>query len=339
MSVRRPAPLVAQHQVLTVGALADRLPGSTRLSQVLAAGATHLAKHKTADTEAPKRDLFGRDIGFRTTNARPLIAHWLKKLEEKVLEYMRAEAAGNNAALSGLMQEIAGIVNTIFHKIGGIDDMEILQRQGAYFLLNWFYQHGTTQQSSDAQKVLSIALHEETDKEFQNIRRNLHLGVQVLSLDDGPALALGPPKRGGVVLNAPAPSDFKDASNDEKRQKVEDDRKAKLLQRQQDMQDGKISKELEKEVEKQADAKMPQDGEMIAGVRERSAANDQIDQDAAEQQVNSEMNSGNRDYEDPTAASDDEGDDEDTGQIDEDKVRKDDDPENSEPRRGAQDFR
>ena len=36
MSVRRPVCVVARHIVLSVGALADRLPGSTRLSQVLA---------------------------------------------------------------------------------------------------------------------------------------------------------------------------------------------------------------------------------------------------------------------------------------------------------------
>lgn len=327
MSVRRPAPLVAQHEALTVGALADRLPGSTRLSQVLAAGAKHLAKHKTADTEAPKRDLIGgRDLGFRTTNARPIIAYWLNKLKEKVLEFMNQQKMGNHGALPGLRQEIHDIVNTIFHKIKGIDDMQILQRQGAYFVLNWFYQRGTPQQSSDAQKVLSIALHEESNAEFENILSNLHVGVDVLGLADGPALALGPPDRGGVVLNAPAPSDFEDASKAEKRQKVEDDREAKLLQRQQDMNNDKISKELEKDVEEKQNAEMPQDGEVIAGVRNLNATNDQLDQSAAEEQVNSDMNSGNRGYEDLAEATDDEGDDEDPGFIDEDDVRKYDDP-------------
>jgi len=283
MSVRRPAPLVAQREALSVGALADRLPGSTRLSQVLSAGTKHLAKHKTADTEAPKRGLFGRDIGFRTTNARPIIAYWLNKLKEKVLEYKRAQAAGNSAALPGLMQEIHDIVNTIFHKIGGIDDMEILQRQGAYFVLNWFYQHGTPQQSSDAQQVLSIALHEENDKEFENILSNLHLGVEVLGLADGPALALGPPKRGGVVLNAPAPSDFNDASKAEKRQKVEDEREAKLQRRQQDMKDGKVSEALEKDVEKQEAAESLQDGELVKGTTEGDAARKRAEERAEAQ--------------------------------------------------------
>ena len=279
MSVRRPAPLVAQHEVLTVGALADRLPGSTRLSQVLAAGAKHLAKHKTADTEAPKRDLFGRDIGFRTTNARPIIAYWLNKLKEKVLEYMRAQAAGNFAALPGLTGEVHDIVNTIFHKIGGIDDMEILRRQGAYFLLNWFYQHGTPQQSSDAQKVLGIALHEENNKEFENILLNLHQGVEVLGLADGPALALAHPDRGGVVLNGPGPSNYTEARKKEKRQKVDDERDAKFLQRQQDKQDGKISEKLEA----QQDAEGLQDDEVVPGQNAKDAARKKAEERAGAQ--------------------------------------------------------
>ena len=338
MSVRRPAPLVAQHEVLTVGALADRLPGSTRLSQVLAAGAKHVAKHKTADTEAPGKRPIEGEVGFRSTIQRPIIAAYVNNLNRAIAAFLEEQAAGKLRAMQASVNQAHSLVASIAKRANSIEDMEVLRRMGAYFVLNWLYQHGTPQQSANAQLVLSEALHGEDDDEFQNILTNLHEGVTVLGLPDGTALALAHPDRGGVVLNGPGPSDFNDTRKAEKRQKVEDEREAKLQRRQQDMKDEKISEELEKDVEKKADAEMPQDGEVIAGVRGRNATNDQLDQSEAEQQVNSEMNSGNRDYEDPAAASDDEGDDEDPGRINEDAVRQYDDPENRNPRRGAQDF-
>ena len=270
MSVRRPAPLVAQHQVLSVGALADRLPGSTRLSQVLAAGAKHLAKHKTADTEAPgKRKIFG-EVGERQTISRPIIAAYVNNLKRMVLDFMALQASGGSATqMQTLAQQIHGVVFTIAQKANSIEDMEVLRRMGAYFVLNWLYQHGTPQQSANAQLVLSESLHGEDDAEFNNILGNLHQGVITLGLADGPALALAHPDRGGVILNAPGPSDFNDAREAEQRQKVEDEREAK--RKKQKTQE--VSQELEEQVEAAQDAQGLQPGEIVPGQNEEQSKN------------------------------------------------------------------
>jgi hypothetical protein len=279
MSVRRPAPLVAQHEVLTVGALADRLPGSTRLSQVLAAGAKHLAKHKTADTEAPGKRPVEGEVGLRTTIQRPIIAAYVNNLKRAIAAFLEEQAAGKLNAMQNSMNQAHSLVASIAQRANSIEDMEVLRRMGAYFVLNWLYQHGTPQQSASAQLVLSEALHGEDDEEFQNILTNLHAGVTVLGLADGPALALAHPDRGGVILNAPAPSDFNDTRKAEKRQKVEDDREAKLLQRQQDKQDGKISEKLEA----QQEAEEMQGGEVVPGQNAKDAARKKAEERAEAQ--------------------------------------------------------
>ena len=86
-----------------------------------------------------------------------------------------------------------------------------------------------------------------------------------------------------MVLNAPAPSDFNDASKAEKRQKVEDEREAKLQRRQQDMKDGKVSEALEKDVEKQEAAESLQDGELVKGTTEGDAARKRAEERAEAQ--------------------------------------------------------
>ena len=133
MSVRRPAPLVAQHQALSVGALADRLPGSTRLSQVLAAGAKHLAKHKTADTEAPgKRKIFG-EVGERQTISRPIIAAYVNNLKRMVLDFMALQASGGSATQ---MQTLAQQIFATFVGIDQGNDYELFLHRFSFRILN-----------------------------------------------------------------------------------------------------------------------------------------------------------------------------------------------------------
>jgi len=301
MSVRRPAPLVAQHEALAVGALADRLPGATRLSQVLAAGVKHLAKHKTVDTEAPKRDLLGKEIGFRTTETNIALSLLLKDLKGAVRAWM--DAAGNSTALQNAQAAVNNVLNSISQRVNSVDDMEILRRQGFYFVLNWFYQNGTPQQSSDAQLVLGIALHDEHDREFPNILNNLSLGATMLGLADGPALALAHPDRGGVILNGPGPSNYTEARKAEKRQKVKDEREAALAKRQQDKQDGNISEVLEA----QQNAEGMQEGEIVPGQAEDQVANQQADAQQAEQAAIDSLND-DFGYEDKEEPQDDEED-------------------------------
>ena len=313
MSVRRPAPLVAQHQALSVGALADRLPGSTRLSQVLAAGAKHLAKHKSVDTEAPgKRALPGLDIGFRTSIVNPLIAGYVNMLKKKVKEFLAAEAMGQISvgALQNLAQEIHSIVARIVQKANSIEDMEVLRRMHAYFVLNWLYQHGTPQQSSNAQLVLSEDLHGSNDDQFNGIlgdeqhdghvnELGLHQGVNVLGLADGPALALAHPNRGGAILNGPGPSDFAAAWKAEQRQKVEDEREAKRQK--------KKTQEVSPELEAQVEA--AQNAQIVPILSEDQAANEQADADQAAQGDNlGGAVGGSGDYDEIRGASDDEED-------------------------------
>ena len=318
MSVRRPAPLVAQHQVLEVGALADRLPGSTRLSQVLAAGAKHLAKHKTADTEAPGKRPYEGEFGLQKKIVNPAIASRLPQLKSMVLQFLQlSDTGGSSDDMQKLAQQIHGLVMRIAQRANSVQDMEVLRRQGAYFVLNWLYQHGTPQQSSNAQLVLSEALHGEDDEEFENILGNqqnngefnplgLAQGASVLGLASGVALALAHPNRGGVVLNAPGPSDFSDTLKAEKKQKVEDDREAKRLQRQQDKQDGKISEKLEA----QQEAEIMQDDEVVPGQNAKDAARKKAEERAEAQGDNlGGAVGGSGDYDDTRDASDDEEDD------------------------------
>jgi hypothetical protein len=194
----------------------------------------------------------------------------LKDLKGRVSAWIQANATGDNTALQNAQAAVNNVLNSISQRINSVDDMEILRRQGAYFVLNWFYQNGTPQQSSDAQLVLGIALHHEHDREFPNILNNLSLGAAMLGLADGPALALAHPVRGGVILNGPDNQDYKAARDAEKQQKAEVEREAKRQKRNQDKQEGKISEKLET----QQDAEGMQKGEIVPGVKEKDLSNE-----------------------------------------------------------------
>ncbi len=319
MSVRRPAPLVAQHQVLEVGALADRLPGSTRLSQVLTAGAKHLAKHKTVDTEAPKRTLLDVDIGFRTSISRPVIAQRVKNMNHMVDAYRAAVAAGASpATLQHLAQQIHIMVQEIAARALTIADMEVLRRMGAYSVLNWIWQNrpgvgqdpnqmaATSQQQGDnAELALSQALHTNPNpaldvSDINNLFAELQdVGVNILGVADGPVANIA--QQGTDA--------FEQRYQAEQRQKVEDDREAKRQRRQQDMRDGKISKELEKAVQKKEDAEGLQDGEVVKGTTERDAERKKAEAKEAESDPSGGAVGGSGDYDDIRDATDDEEDD------------------------------
>ena len=318
MSVRRPAPLVAQHQVLSVGALADRLPGSTRLSQVLAAGAKHLTKHKTVDTEAPKRTLIDVDIGFRTSISRPVLAQRVKDMNKMVEAYLAAATAGAPpATLQHIAQVIHGMVFEIAMRALTIADMEVLRRMGAYSVLNWIWQNrpgvgqtaqeraATSQQQADnAELALSQALHQNPNENLDvsdtnNLLAELHdVGVNILGVADGPVATIA--QQGERA--------FEERYQAEQRQKVEDDREAKRQRRKQDMRDGKISEELEKDVEKKENAEGLQDGQIVPGTTERDAERKKAESKAAESDPSGGAVGGSGDYDDIRDATDDEED-------------------------------
>lgn len=276
MSVRRPAPLVARHEALAVGALADRLPGSTRLSEVLAAGAKHLAKHKTVDTEAPGKRPLDEDVGLRQSISRPIIAQRVKRLNEMVAAYDAAANAGASpATLQLLMHQILAHVQGIADRALTVADMEILRRMGAYFVLSWIWQNGVgvgatdaqrmatiQQQKDNAELLLSEALHRDPD-DADNFNVNLHKGVAVLGLADGPVMTIA--KRDEKA--------FEERYKAEKRQKVDDEREAK--RKKQKTQE--VSPELEEQVEAAQDAQGLQAGEIVPGQDEEQSKNQEAE--------------------------------------------------------------
>jgi len=290
MSVRRAAPLVTHPEALAVGALADRLPGATRLSQVLAAGGKHLAKHKTANTEAPGKRPIDGQVGFRQAITSPRIAAYVNLLKRLVQKILAAQQAGQISigALQNMMHEAHSHVFRIAQLANSIDDMEVLRRMGAWFVLNWLFQHGSPQQSRNAELVLSEDLWGESDDGFDDIMGNPHQdgtfdadnvlglaqGVNVLDLADAPALALAGTDRNGLAPYAPGPSEFNDRREAEKRQKVDVDREAKRRKKQKDR---KTSPELEKAVDAREARAVMKDGQILPGTNQKRAQSNEAE--------------------------------------------------------------
>ena len=275
MSVRRPAPLVARHEALAVGALAERLPSATRLSQVLAAGAKHLAKHKTADTEAPAKRKLQEDIGERQSISRPILGRRVDAINAKVAAFdAAAEAGASNATLKRMVDEIHAMVKAIAEKALTVADMEVLRRSGAYFVLNWIWQNGEDRlQRDNAELILSEVLHGDPD-DVNNFLDSLHEGATVLGLADGPVMAI--PERHKKA--------FEERHNKERRGKVEEEREA--LRKKQKTQE--VSPELEVQVQAAQDAEGMQEGEIVPGQAEDQVANQQADaQQAAQAAIDS----------------------------------------------------
>ena len=124
------------------------------------------------------------------------------------------------------------------------------------------------------------------------------VGVNILGVADGPVATIA--QQGERA--------FEERYQAEQRQKVEDDREAKRQRRKQDMRDGKISEELEKDVEKKENAEGLQDGQIVPGTTERDAERKKAESKAAESDPSGGAVGGSGDYDDIRDATDDEED-------------------------------
>ena len=229
MSVRRPAPRAAlplrEEAVGAVEVLTDRLPGATRLSQVLAAGAAHLEQHKATETEGK----YKRETGFmrkredkRVGTTSPKLAAFAWQLGN-ILEDLTA--AYNNIN-PGLAQNLETQAMALIEKLHQLTDtyaeFDKLRQMGAYLVLNYIMQNSPDQRKRKRAKLaLREALHRHGDHHTgpdATFWHDINLGHQMDPnlMGRGPVLALAP------INRAPAVGKYEGKLKEEERRQQRD---------------------------------------------------------------------------------------------------------------------
>lgn len=234
MSVRRSAPRAAlpirEDAVGAVEALADRLPGATRLAQVLAAGAAHLDQHKAAETEGK----YKHETGFhrvRTnlrTNSRkvgttsPKLAAFAWKLG-KILQDWQTAHNNNNQGLANELRAQAMILIEKLHQITNTyDEFDKLREMGAYLVLNYIMQNSNSQlKQNKARRALREALHRYNDHGNNDVDTSFWLDISLGDAINPGQMGSGPVQQLVAANHAPNPGTYERLLDMEERRLTE----------------------------------------------------------------------------------------------------------------------
>ena len=153
-----------------IGALADQLPGATRLSHVLAAGAKHLVdqKRQSADVAGYARSQHSARF---TPNNDPYnynpgpFGIGMRHIPTLVVQYRQAYnqllRAGRGAP--GYAEAVIGALANIMNACRGAKDLDYLREKDAYVALAYIFKNASGDLRKNAKLLLREALYDDRD--------------------------------------------------------------------------------------------------------------------------------------------------------------------------------